>query len=137
MAIDWPIVAAIATPFLGFLAVVVGAWVGRRAGMRQADAAVTQAKTGARAAVTADWKAFSDSLQARLGAVETRASATETRLDAAELRATHAEERAAHAETLYKAALSYLREVAAWFSSRWPGETMPAPPPELEGELNE
>lgn len=134
--IDWAVVAAVATPVLGFFAVVVGQRVGRRAGMKQAEAAVTQAETGARAAVTADWKAFSDSLQARLGAVETRSSATETRLDAAELRATHAEARAAHAETLYKAALNYLREVAAWFSSRWPGETMPAPPPELEGELH-
>lgn len=134
--IDWPIVGAIATPALSLLGMVIGAWLGRRAGMRQADAAVTQAETGARQAVTADWRAFSDSLQARLGAVETRASATETRLDAAELRATHAEARAAHAETLYKAALSYLRVIASWFSSRWPGETMPAPPPELEGELH-
>ena len=135
--IDWPIVGAIATPVLSLMGMVIGAWVGRRAGMRQADAAVTQAETGARQAVTADWRAFSDSLQARLGAVETRASATETRLDAAELRASLAEARAEHAETLYKAAVRHLREVAAWFSSRWPGETMPAPPAELESELRE
>ncbi|WP_135452600.1 hypothetical protein [Mycobacterium sp. DL99] len=138
MSMDWiPTAALILTPILSCVGIVVGALIGRRAGLRQADAAVHGAQASARQAVTADWKAFSDSLQARLGAVETRSSASEARLDAAEVRASAAEARAAHAESLYKAALSYLREVASWFSSRWPGEVMPAPPTELENELRD
>lgn len=133
--IDWPVLAAIATPILACVGVVVGAWVGRRAGIRQADAAVTQAESSARNTVTADWKAFSDSLQTRLGAVETRSTATEVRLDAAELRASAAEDRATVAEGMYKAAVQYLRQIAGWFEHRFPAEKLPPPPPELEGEL--
>lgn len=129
------IVSAVATPILACIGLVVGAWLGRRAGLKQADAAVTSAESSARQAVTADWKSFSDALQARLGAVEARSAATELRLDAAEERAIAAETRAGHAETLYKAAMKYLRQIAAWFDDKWPGEKMPPPPSELEGEL--
>jgi hypothetical protein len=133
--LDWNVVAAIATPILAFVGVVVGHWSGRRAGLKQADAAVLDAESSARIAVTADWKSFSDALQVRLAAVESRSAATETRLDAAELRASAAETRASHAEGLYKAAVKYLRQIAAWFDDKWPGEKMPPPPEELEGEL--
>lgn len=130
-----PVITAVATPILGLLGVVTAAWIARKAGLRQADAAITAAEAKARETVTADWKAFSDSLQQRLTAVETRAGATEARLDAAEQRALVAEARAHAAEDLYKAAVRYLRQIAAWIAERLPDEPLPPPPDELAGEL--
>lgn len=129
------LIGAIASPVLACVGVVVGHLLGHRAGLRQADAAVADAEAHARQVVSADWKAFADSLQTRLAAVETRSAATETRLEAAEQRALAAEQRASSAETLYKAAVRYLRQIVAWFNQRWPGEQLPPPPDELAGAL--
>ncbi|WP_131808470.1 hypothetical protein [Mycolicibacterium elephantis] len=120
--------AGILTPVCAFLGVVAGAWIGRRAN-------VENAKTEARKAVTADWEAYSASIHQWATGLAARLEAVEARVGAAETRALAAEQRADRAERLYRAAIHYLREVAAWVAEYWPGEKMPAPPIELEGEI--
>ena len=125
---NWQHFAAVLSPILAFLGVPVGAWIGRRAN-------VENAKTEARKAVTADWAAYSTSLHQWATGLAARLEAVETRVGAAETRAQTAEHRAEAAETLYRAAIRYLREIAAWFEARWPGEKLPPAPRELEGEF--
>lgn len=141
--VDWALAAAILTPILACIGVVAGAWVGRRAGVRQADAAVKSAEASARQAVTADWKAYTDSLYQwatgladRLTAVEARAGAAERRLDAAETRTVLAENRAERAEEMYRVAIRYVRRLVAWVvDQNRLDEPMPIPPPEIENDV--
>jgi hypothetical protein len=134
MSVLLPVAASAVT-----VGAAVGAFVaplfGRKVAAKTADAA-------AREAAAAEWEVHTESLHKyaggladRLDKVEHRLDKAEERADKAELRADTAEKRANMAETLYRLAVEYVRHLAAWFSAKWPSETLPTPPPELEIDL--
>lgn len=128
-------VGAVAGPVTTAAGAVVGSWIGRRQGIKQADAAVNQASTEARKAVTADWQAYTGMLMQRLETVEQRAGAAEKRLDTAETRAVISEERANRWESLYRIAVIHLRDIIKWASNVSHLTDMPATPAELINDL--
>jgi hypothetical protein len=144
------LVAVFSGPILAGLATVAGAWIGRRSGVKQAEIATEkavqiaseqakissrEATTAAREAVTADWEAYTGLLLRRLEAVESRATAAERRIDTAEARAIIAEERAIRWESLYRIAVTHMREVIKWASNVGQQSEMPPAPPELISDL--
>jgi hypothetical protein len=128
------LVGAVAGPFLTATGVVIGSWVGRRQGLKTADAAVEQASAEARRAVTADWESYTGMLMKRLETVESRAGTAEKRLDSAETRAVIAEERATRWESLYRIAVMHMREIIKWANDSRAG-SMPEAPAELQDAL--
>jgi hypothetical protein len=155
------IIGVVAAPLLAAIATVAGAWIGRRAGVKQASiaaesaakqatqeakaaakVAVTQAEVAgsnaaneARKVVTADWEKYTGLLLKRLEAVETRATAAEKRIDTAETRAVISEERAIRWESLYRIAVTHMRELIKWASDVSHMSEMPSAPVELVSDL--
>ncbi|QYC55111.1 hypothetical protein SEA_BOILGATE_30 [Mycobacterium phage Boilgate] len=128
--------AAVLSPLLSLVGVVLAALLGRRAGEATAAAKVRDAETNARAAATADWKAYTDSLNVYNAALAERLGRVEGRLADAEARTAKAEARAAEAEHMYRVAIGYLRQLVEWCSQRLPsGEELPEVPHVLVGDL--
>jgi hypothetical protein len=139
-------VSAVGGPFVTAAGGVFGVYIGLREGRKRSKADAAQAgeeaANKAREAVTADWAAYSRSMQEdrkmlseRLAAVEQRHAAAERRIDAAETRAVIAEERATRWESLYRIAVHHMRELIQWASDISHMTDMPQAPAELQSEL--
>lgn len=151
------LVTAIGGPLVTAAGGVGGVWLGLKEGRKRADRQAIEAEkkaeetarragekaaNEARKAVTADWAAYSKSMQDdrkmladRLATVETRAAAAEQRIDTAETRAVIAEERAIRWESLYRIAVHHMRELIKWASDISHMTDMPKAPAELQSEL--
>lgn len=145
------LVSAIAAPILTFAGVVLGVWKGRRDTVNQvrqarqdtdvrAKIASEKAASSARDEVTKAWAVYAESMQKdrqllanRIEALEVRSTAAEHRIDTAEARASIAEQRAVRWESLYRIAVTHLREVIGWATAK--SGDMPAAPAELQEEL--
>lgn len=147
---NWKLIAEAAAPFLVFLAsvfaVVAGAWSGRRAANKTAEAAEVSAKATVEDAYTRAhkaareesrqewaqyieaWQRWNESQTLQLARLEGRIENLELEYEAEKLARRKIESR-------YGIALAYLRRVIGIVSEHLPGLTLPTPPPELEADL--
>lgn len=129
---------------LGVIAAAwIGAWAGRRAALRNADAnadiakaAVQDAFTRAYEAADQHWARYNEGMQRWNESLAKDVASNSRRLATAEMHAAASELRATKSETLYRLAIIYLHTLASWFAEMMPGENLPPPPPELEGDLD-
>ncbi|SIC56958.1 Uncharacterised protein [Mycobacteroides abscessus subsp. abscessus] len=120
---------------MALLGVIAAALIGHHTGTKQVAAAVDQAKAAARQAdasakqaMTADWVAYSQRIERELGRqdreiVELKTSFAES------------EERSKINAGRYRTAVQYIREIADWVASKWPGEKLPDAPADLAEDL--